>query len=185
MTKDERIKGHFSAIAECAGNLRRNFDPERVIENDEVAQYLRKQLDDIEELLKEDEPECLASSVMRLTDLCNALEKENCRLKKELDQVKLSLASRNRLVTKTRDYLTSVAAEENKRLKQDLTTAELQLDIAQRRIERFEKSANQPYIEDLRATLKEFRAENERLKREFALQERYIKFLKEDRRHRK
>ena len=72
MTNEDRIKGHFSAIAECAGNLRRNYDPERLVENDEVVQYLRKQLDAIKKLL---EPRLPAD--LRLTGICNQLEHEN------------------------------------------------------------------------------------------------------------
>ena len=262
MTKDEKIKGHFSAMAECTGNLRRNFDPKRVVENDEVAQYLQKQLDAIEkllqvpespedskkltgrcemttkqeqikdhlraiagaarcspyawgitfeevaqhirrhldaikEILEENEPETLASSVLRLTNICNALERENATLRTDLIDMTLSFnmaekyasALKADLDNKSRLYLETdkeldVVVRSNAWLRAR-HTAEDHL--------RKQVSALQVTVAKLKGELKQFRigwcpydcASREQLaelRAEIAQQNKYIELLKNENR---
>lgn len=80
MTEEERIKWNLRQIARVA----RDKDYYREWGAGAVLHYIRSVLDHLEKLTQEDEPESLASSVLRLTDLCNKREAENYKLKRTL-----------------------------------------------------------------------------------------------------
>lgn len=81
MTKDEQIRNHYCAIRNAAMSRWGSGSQARV-------KCIQRHLDAIEKLLQESEPEpkCLATSVLRLTHLCNRLEKENYEQKLKLTQ---------------------------------------------------------------------------------------------------
>lgn len=157
MTKDEKIKGHFSAIAECAGNLRRNFDPNRVVENDEVAQYLRKQLDAIEGLLSQDEPEI------------DVVTRSNTWLRK-------------RLTFKDESLEASRAAA--KALKQELATTEALLRVAERRVKSLRATCSRMMttteVTELRASNVRLLRRNKGLEQDLKDADTHIVELQED-----
>lgn len=167
MNKQEQIQEHLKAIR-CLST------PGTRWSCNEMSR-IQRDLSAIEKLLEpEPEPETLAASVLRLTDLCNRLE---C----DLSEADANLDAAGRYTKELKQEL-DVAIRSNVWLRERLAFKDESLRACRASEELFkaEVARQDELLEEAEELLT---SRDACLKREFDLQERYIRLLKNDRRH--
>lgn len=187
MIKEDRIKFLLQKVSEASGRSWGSGQHAQV-------KYIQRQLDKIEHLLQEPEPESLASSVLRLTDLCNRLEAENYELNLKLTQYQAGWCPhdcatveelailRERLSFAEVSLKVCRAAEGM--LKHKLTEADSNLDAAEKYAAKLKATCSKVMTDaevmKLRASNVMLLRRNKKLEQDLSLTDTHIEELQED-----